>query len=71
MLLRVLLEGVGTCARTIGPRFATTGRLLRTVLLPTLERLGARAGCKSTLIAIRKLLDQHPIPEAHGMTLEA
>ena len=40
MLLRVLLEAVGTSARAIGPRFATAGRLLRTVLLPTLERLG-------------------------------
>ena len=44
MLLRVLLEAVGTSARAVGPRFATAGRLLRTVLLPTLERLGARAG---------------------------
>lgn len=40
MLLRVLLEAVGTSARAVGPRFSSAGRLLRTVLLPTLERLG-------------------------------
>ena len=42
MLLRVLLESVGAAARAAGPRFASSGRLLRTVLLPTLERLGAQ-----------------------------
>jgi hypothetical protein len=40
MLSRVLLEAVGAVARSVGPRFAITGGLLRTVLLPSLERLG-------------------------------
>ena len=40
MLARVLLEAVGAIARSVGPRFAATGGLLRTVLLPSLERLG-------------------------------
>ena len=40
MLVRVLLEAIGAMARSVGPRFAVAGGLLRAVLLPTLERLG-------------------------------
>ena len=44
MLMRVLLEAVGAVARSVGSRFATTGGLLRAVLLPALERLGEGCG---------------------------
>jgi len=44
MLARVLLEAVGAIERSVGPRFAATGGLLRTVLLPSLERLGEQCG---------------------------
>ncbi|GIL65910.1 hypothetical protein Vafri_19550 [Volvox africanus] len=40
MLLRAVLEALGTAARAVGPRFASQGRLLRTVLMPLLELLG-------------------------------
>ena len=46
MLVRVLLEAVRALARSVGPRFAAMGSLLRTVLLPSLERLGE--GCYLT-----------------------
>ncbi len=39
LLARVLLEAVGAAARASGPRFASSGRLLRPALLPLLERL--------------------------------
>ncbi|KAK9820989.1 hypothetical protein WJX81_002818 [Elliptochloris bilobata] len=39
LLARVLLEAVGAMARAAGPRFASSGRLLRPMLLPLLERL--------------------------------
>ena len=52
LLMRVLLEAVGAIARTLGLRFAATGGLLRTVLLPTLERLGA-SRCLSTSLHTR------------------
>lgn len=38
--VRVAVEAVGTCARALGPSFASNGRLLRAALLPVLERLG-------------------------------
>ncbi|KAK9808680.1 hypothetical protein WJX72_001826 [[Myrmecia] bisecta] len=40
LLMRVLLETVGVAARAIGLRFTANGRILRTVLLPVLERMG-------------------------------
>ncbi|GFR39643.1 hypothetical protein Agub_g109, partial [Astrephomene gubernaculifera] len=40
MLLRVVLEAVGTAARAVGRRFTSPGRLLRRVLVPLLELLG-------------------------------
>ena len=40
ILIRSLLEAVGTFARILGTRFASSGQLLRIVLLPLLERLG-------------------------------
>lgn len=40
LLLRCLLDCVGTCARCAGPTFSSgSSRLLRTCLLPLLERL--------------------------------
>ncbi len=39
VLIRALLEAVGTFARVLGPRFATSGLILRKVLLVMLERL--------------------------------
>ncbi len=39
LVLRAALEAVGGVARAVGPRFAASGRLLRTVLVPLLERL--------------------------------
>ena len=41
LLLRVLLEAVGSCATALGRRFSSSGRLLRTVLLPCLEHLAS------------------------------
>eukprot|EP00798_Chlamydomonas_sp_ICE-L_P011608 gene11608-34313_t len=38
LLFRVMLEGVGAAARSLGTKF--TGKILRSVLVPTLERLG-------------------------------
>ncbi|CAD7698395.1 unnamed protein product [Ostreobium quekettii] len=40
ILVRAVLECVGVCASVLGPRFARNGRLLRSVLMPVLERLG-------------------------------
>lgn len=40
LLQRAALECCGTAARALGPRFAQNGRLLRTALLPLLEKLG-------------------------------
>lgn len=48
---RVAVEAVGACARALGPSFARNGRLLRTVLLPLLERLGKRVGPTSIQLA--------------------
>ncbi|KAL0049229.1 hypothetical protein WJX82_009193 [Trebouxia sp. C0006] len=39
VLIRALLEAVGTFARLLGPRFASNGLILRKVLLLLLERL--------------------------------
>ncbi|DBA68248.1 TPA: hypothetical protein ACH3X2_013864 [Trebouxia sp. C0005] len=39
VLIRALLEAVGTFARVLGPRFASNGLILRKVLLLLLERL--------------------------------
>ena len=54
MLARALLEGVGVCARSCGSRFARSGRLLRPVLLPLLERLGD--GCPAVAAAAQDAL---------------
>ena len=40
LLLKATIECCGTAARALGPRFAQNGRLLRTALLPLLEKLG-------------------------------
>ncbi len=40
LLQRAALECCGTAARALGTRFAQNGRLLRTALLPLLEKLG-------------------------------
>lgn len=40
LLSRAAMECSGTLARCLGVRFAANGRLLRTVLMPLLERLG-------------------------------
>lgn len=40
-LERVLLEGIGAAARSLGAALRDPGSLLRLVLLPTLERFGA------------------------------
>ncbi|KAL4440079.1 hypothetical protein ABPG75_003080 [Micractinium tetrahymenae] len=39
LLLRAALECCGAAARALGPRFAQNGRLLRTTLLPLLDKL--------------------------------
>ena len=39
LLQRAVLDCIGTSARALGTSFSSTGRLLRTVLLPTLEKL--------------------------------
>ena len=39
VLIRAVLEAVGTFARMLGPRFASNGLILRKVLLLLLERL--------------------------------
>lgn len=44
MAVRVAVEAVGTCGRLLGLSFARWGRLLRTALLPLLERLGEGGG---------------------------
>ncbi|KAK9788844.1 hypothetical protein WJX73_002626 [Symbiochloris irregularis] len=54
VLARALLEGVGVCARACGPRFASSGKLLRQVLLPLLERLGD--GCTAVAAAAHDVL---------------
>lgn len=41
MLVRVVLESFGAAAVSLGPAFVRPGTLLRLVLLPTLERIGA------------------------------
>jgi hypothetical protein len=41
MLVRVVLESFGAAAVALGPAFVQPGTLLRLVLLPTLERIGA------------------------------
>ena len=38
-MIRALLEAIGTCARVLGPHFASNGLILRKVLLLLLERL--------------------------------
>ena len=40
MLIRSLLDAVGTFASALGSAYASAGGLLRVVLLPLLERLG-------------------------------
>lgn len=54
LLVKALLEGVGVCARACGPRFASSGQLLRPVLLPLLERLGD--GCSAVAAAAQDAL---------------
>lgn len=44
LLLRAALECCGAAACALGPRFAQNGRLLRTALLPVLDKLGERRG---------------------------
>ena len=44
MLVRVVLESYGAAAVALGPAFVRPGTLLRLVLLPCLERIGA-IGC--------------------------
>lgn len=41
MLVRVVLESFGAVATALGPALAQRGTLVRLVLLPTLERIGA------------------------------
>lgn len=38
-LARALVEGVGVCARALGPDFVAGGRCMYTVLIPLLERI--------------------------------
>ena len=40
LLQRACLDCVGSAARALGPKFSTHGRLMRSVLLPTLEKIG-------------------------------
>ena len=40
MLIRSMLDAVGTFAHALGPEYASSGVLLRLVLVPLLERLG-------------------------------
>ena len=44
LLLRAAAECCGTAARVLERRFATSGRLLQTVLLPLLQKLGKMGG---------------------------
>ena len=39
LLQRAILEFIGACARFLGPTFTLDGRLMRTILLPVLEKL--------------------------------
>eukprot|EP00887_Chlorella_sp_A99_P000587 scaffold17.g587.t1 len=57
LLQRAAAECCGAAARALGPRFASCGRLLRTVLLPLLEKLAApaplaAAGARAALSSI-------------------
>ena len=54
LLARTLLEAVGAAARAAGPRFASSGRLLRPALLPLLERMADP--CASVAAAARAAL---------------
>lgn len=40
ILIRSLLDAVGTLARVLGKQYATEGAFLRIAILPLLERLG-------------------------------
>lgn len=40
LLQRVSLDCIGTAARALGLKFSATGRLMRAIILPTLEKLG-------------------------------
>lgn len=40
ILICSLLDAIGTCARALGTEYGTSGPLLRTTLVPLLERLG-------------------------------
>ncbi len=41
LLVRAAIKACGAAMRALGPRFVRNGRLLRTVLLPHLEEMGA------------------------------
>lgn len=53
LLLKSAIECCGVVARALGPRFPQSGRLLRTTLLPLLEKLGelATINCSACLCA--------------------
>lgn len=52
MLVRVVLESVGAAATALGPALAQPGTLLRLVLLPTLERIGAALTTHTSSISL-------------------
>lgn len=45
LLQKAAVECCGAAARALGPRFSQNGRLLRTALLPLLEKLGEAPAC--------------------------
>ena len=54
MLVRVVLESFGAAAVALGPAFVRAGTLLRLVLLPTLERIGAVSYVLHGLVSSQK-----------------
>ena len=66
LMLRVLVELVGTLARSIGPSFATDGRLLRKALLPLLEVVGIAGAAPGAASSARAALAA--VSSASGLT---
>ena len=64
MLVRVVLESYGAAAVSLGPALVRPGTLLRLVLLPTLERIGAVSCVCMATAAVRGFMHRcgaHPV----------